>query len=132
MDTETRLEETRCRIEEWRQKRAKIGPMPKPIWDEVKALAEELGPNRVARVLRLNYGIVQQRLAEKHGGFHPTKGNGATFLEVKAPVVAMGRAAGAVATECAVVEVVAADGARLTIRLKGPSPDFSALVASFR
>lgn len=129
------LEQTRRSIEQWRQTRVKLGAMPAPLWEAAAAVARTLGAYRVARDLGLNYLALKQRAFSSAGppsGPRPATSNPA-FVEVKgiaAPVVAA--TSGSAASDGAVIEMVAADGARLTIRVARGGLDLAALVASFR
>jgi hypothetical protein len=122
------LEQVRSDIEQWRRSRPKWGHMPAHLWEQAAALARTQGTYPVARALRLNYRALGQRVGRIGMRRKPTsKPKRPAFLEVtsapmfKPPV-----------DESAVVEVVAVDGARLTIRLARGGTDFSALVAAFR
>jgi hypothetical protein len=127
------------RVEQWRQTRTKLGAMPAPLWAEAAAVARKVGVYRVARALGLNYLVLRSHAFPRTGvhGESRTRprvtkqsaaGARATFVEVAGlkPVLA--------ASEAVVVEVVAATGARLTLRLKDAalSSELAALVASFR
>jgi hypothetical protein len=139
---EQELDETRQRIEQWRQTRTKLGPMPAPLWDDVAAVARRLGSFRVARALGLDYVAVKKRAfpaesaeARRQPRAGRRSARRAMFVEVKAaPSVRVPTPAAAAASEGGVVEVVAASGARLTIRLNGGAVgrELAALVASFR
>lgn len=133
------LEQVRRNIEHWRQTRVKLGAMPASLWEEAAAAARAVGTHRVSQALGLNYLVLRQHAfpkarAETKGPRRAavrSKKSGATFIEVQ-DIAAASRPPTAAVNESAVVEVVAADGARLIIRLKGGSPDLAALVASFR
>jgi hypothetical protein len=99
--------------------------MPARLWDEASLLARELGVHRVKSALGLNYESLKKRVVEvcaerggaaaKAGGF--VELSGAQLLE---------------ATSGPVVEVVAADGGRLTVRLAtGSGLDVAGLVEAF-
>lgn len=132
-NAEQQLEQVRRNIEEWRHTRTKLGAMPPPLWDEAAAVARAAGTHRVSRALGLNYIVLKQRAfpkarAEVGRPRRPSRTPKlvtARFVEVTPP---------SVASESVVVEVVAASGAHLTLRLNGGavSPDFAALIASFR
>jgi len=120
------------RIEAWRQMRPKSRPMPEELWREASAAAKRLGAGRVARALGLKYETLKQRVisGDPSGGeAGQKKASGrAEFIELNgfAPL------GPAVTRDEMVVEMVAADGARLTIRVKGASPNISALIEAFR
>lgn len=131
------LEAVRKSMEQWRQTRAKLGAMPAPLWDEAASVARSLGVGRVARVLGLNSSVLKQRALPEPQGVatrrrvRAPKSAAATFVEMAGPVVPP-VVAPVVANGAAVLEVVAANGARMTIRFQGAVPDLTALVASFR
>jgi len=130
----TEIEGLRGRIEGWRQSRPKSRPMPEELWQEASEAAKRLGTGRVARALGLSYEALKQRViskgssrrrdaAPKHG-----QRERAEFIELTGfaglgPVVTRDEM---------VVEMVAADGTRLTIRAKAASPNISALIEAFR
>ncbi|HTO42502.1 MAG TPA: hypothetical protein VML56_00335 [Burkholderiales bacterium] len=126
-----RLQQLGRRIEYWRLTRRKRGPMPAELWDEAVALAQSLGVCPVSRALRIGYESLQQRVAMAPGpGRRPSPGGaGSGFLELSgAELVGM-----APPDSVATVEVVAADGARLTIRCsRSIAVDVAAVVESFR
>ena len=140
MQGEQQLEQVGERIEQWRKTRTKLGAMPAPLWDEAAAAARKLGLFRVARALGLNYLALKSRAfpsagvrAQARGGGAPTKP--AAFVEMKAlPSAMVPASAVAKTSEQIVVEVVAASGARLSIRLSSGAigQDLAALIASFR
>jgi hypothetical protein len=120
------------RIEAWRQMRPKSRPMPEELWREASAAAKRLGAGRVARALGLKYETLKQRVISgdpSGGGVGPKKAPGKTefveLCEFPVPRLSAGR-------DEMVVEIVAADGTRLTIRVKGASPNISALIEAFR
>jgi hypothetical protein len=124
--TTERLQQLRERIERWRRTRRKHGPMPSDLWDEAAALARSLGVCPVSRALRVGYESLQQRAAAARPSPAPSRGefvelSGAQFVGMAAP------------GSSASIEVIAADGARLAIRLPADlALDVAALVASFR
>lgn len=131
----TGIEGLRGRIEGWRQSRPKSRPMPQELWREASEAAKRLGTGRVARALGLSYEALKQRVisGEVQGRRRGIRGRGqeaeqAQFIELNG-FAALGPAPN---REEMVVEVVAADGARLTIRVKGSSPNLCALIEGFR
>ena len=131
----TEIEGLRGRIEAWRQSRPKSRPMPEELWQEASEASKRLGTGRVARALGLSYEALKQRVISNSSG----RRRGATgrphgqperaeFIELNG-FAALGPA---VTRDEMVVEMVAADGTRLTIRVKGASPNLSALIESFR
>jgi hypothetical protein len=142
MDSEGRsteraqLEQVRQDIHRWRQSRPKLGRMPDPLWAEAAALAKVLGVYRVARALGLNFVALRRRRSalgsREEGRFRakesqPLEGQARGFIEVKGiPLVPPAVSDGAV------VEVVAVDGARLTLRLREGVSDVAGLVNALR
>jgi hypothetical protein len=127
------------RIEAWRQTRPGTRPMPEELWKEASGFARKLGVGRVSRALRVNSGGLKRRMRVSGSPrvVSRTSARAASvsrpdFIELSgpAPFAALSEAS---AASDAVVEVVAADGARLTIRLKGAtSPNVAAWVSAFR
>lgn len=125
------IEGLRDRIEGWRQSSPKSRNMPEELWKEASAAAKRLGACRVARALGVKYETLKQRVLASGvagvGGEATVLPSGTQFIEL------MGFSGlGHTAADEAVVELAAADGARLTIRLKGAGLDVAALVGAFR
>lgn len=107
--------------------------MPSELWEEATALARSLGVSPVCRALGLGYASLQQRVrgsSEPRSLAVPQSMGG--FIELsRTPLVGaslQGEEAWGV-----VVEVVAGDGARLTLRLPaGSALDVAGLVTAFR
>jgi hypothetical protein len=125
----------KVKIERWRQGRPKSGSMPEELWQEASAAAKRLGTNRVARALGLGYEGLKQRVLSKKVGGRRDKGSGdlgaqeAQFIELPGFPV-LGSAAGS--REGMVVELVAADGMRLTIRTQQASAAVVEMISAFR
>jgi hypothetical protein len=130
----TEIEGLRGRIEEWRQSQPKSRSMPEELWQEASTAARTLGAGRVARALGLNYEALKQRVLAsgpgRHGGRRrrKTQTEGTGFIELK-EFPAVGQLA---ARDEMVVEMVAADGARLTIRINAASVSVPALINTLR
>jgi hypothetical protein len=130
----TEIEGLRGRIEGWRQMRPKSWPMPEELWQEASAAAKRLGTGRVARALGLDYEALKQRVLSngpsrsRGSARRPGQPEGAEFIELSG-FPALGPSA---AQDEMVVEMVAADGTRLTIQVKGASRDLSGLINAFR
>jgi hypothetical protein len=130
----TEIEGLRSRIEGWRQTRPKSRPMPEELWQEASAAAKRLGTGRVARGLGLNYEALKQRVMSNGSSRRRSSAGGeaqpegAEFIELSG-FPALGQSG---ARDEMVVEMVAADGARLTIRVKEASANLSALINAFR
>ena len=126
------IEGLRGRIEGWRQTSPKSRAMPEELWSEASAAAKKLGAGRVARALGLNYEALKQRVisgsATGSGARAQRQAEDTEFIELSGfPGLIQ-----ASTRDEAVVEVVAADGTRLSIRLKGVSVNVAALVSAFR
>lgn len=128
-----RLQQLRKRIEQWRLTRRKHGPMPGTLWDEAASLARSLGVSPVSRALGVGYASLQQRVrggSESRSAEAPASASG--FVEFHCTQLLGAPTADSSACG-ALVEVVASDGARLTIRLPASSAlDVAGLVATFR
>lgn len=125
------IEELRDRIEGWRQSSPKSRNMPEELWKEASAAAKRLGACRVARALGVKYETLKQRVL---GNGAAGVAGGATVLPSGTQFIELTGFSGLshTAADEAVVELAAADGARLTIRLKGAGLDVAALVSAFR
>jgi hypothetical protein len=119
------IEGLRARIEAWRGSESKGRAMPEELWEAAGAAAQLLGVFRVARALSLNYQTLKRR-----AGMADTQraaAGRADFIElpgVSAPFAGPG--------DEAVVEVLATDGAKLTLRVKAQNLDMAALVNALR
>lgn len=121
-----RLQQLRRRIEHWRATRRKHGPMSADLWDEATSLARSLGVCPVSRALGVGYGSLQQRVLAGRSAVR-TAPSKPRFLELSGAQLVGTPAAGAT------IEIVAGDGARLTIKLRaGSALDIAAVVQSFR
>jgi len=127
------------RIEAWRRTQPGTRPMPEELWKEASGFAQELGICRVSRALRVNYGGLKRRVlagglaavASRRSERTPTVER-PDFIELSG-LPAFGALSEATAGSDAVVEVVAPDGTRLTIRVKGATnPNVAAWVSAFR
>lgn len=102
------------RIENWRQTRPKLGPMPTPLWDASVRLARRYGASRISKALRVQYRALKNRMDQRPEG---SSSPGPTFVEVTLSRPDLGG-------EC-VVEMERPDGGRMTVR----RPDHRDLVA---
>jgi len=133
------LEGLHRKIEAWRQTRPGTRPMPEELWKEAIGFAQKLGTGRVSRALRVNYGVLKRRVlaggpprVASRRSERALATRGPDFVELSGPatLAALGEAPAGSDT---VVEVVAPDGTRLTIRMKGAtSPNVAAWVSAFR
>jgi hypothetical protein len=123
------------KIERWRQGRPKSRSMPEELWQEASAAAKRLGTGRVARELGLGYEGLKQRVLSKKVGGRGRKESGelgaqeAQFIELPGFPM-LGSAAGS--GEEMVLELVAADGTRLTIRTRQGSASVVEMISAFR
>ena len=115
-------------VARWRRTRAKLTPMPAPLWKAAIALARRLGVNPVKNALGLNYKALRTRVEAR--GEVATSGatSSPRFVELSgAQVLGLPAAPGSV------VELSDADGARLMVRLvAGCELDVARLVEAFR
>lgn len=129
------LEELRGRFDDWRSRQHKSKAIPTELWDEAVATARRLGPSRVARALGLNHQrLNQQMLARQAPEPEVGRQEPRALQPVAAQFVELGSLAGLApaAGEPMVVELVAADGARLTIRTRQASTSVLAMISAFR
>jgi hypothetical protein len=101
--------------------------MPVQLWAEAVSLARAEGTYKVARALRVDCGALSRRVAEAQAGRAEGAANAPAFVEVGgAPFLG-------VSPPSAIVELSAADGARLVIQLGPSCPlDVAELVQRFR
>jgi hypothetical protein len=126
------------RIQAWRQTLPGTRPMPEELWKQASGFAQKLGICKVSRALRVNYGGLKRRVLAS--GLPAVDGRRSErtrsvirpdFIELSG-LPAFGALSEAPAGSDAVVEVVVADGTRLTIRVKGvTSPNVAAWVSAF-
>jgi hypothetical protein len=127
------------KIEAWRHTRPGTRPMPEELWKQASGFAQKLGICKVSRALRVNYGGLKRRVRASGRPTVDSRRSERTpsvsrpdFIELSGPST-FGAVSEAPAGSDAVVEVVAPDGTRLTIRVKGAtSPNVAAWVGAFR
>lgn len=136
----TGLPGLRRQFETWRGRKGSGEAIPRNLWQGAAALARRHGANKIAQAL----GLDSHKLKQMSLGRWPTRGSkrpaavqgkrsvieataGARFIELKAPVGASGPLSGE-----AVVELLAADGARITLRLADSSPALPGVIAALR
>jgi hypothetical protein len=107
-----------ARIGEWRQRRAKPGPMPETLWRAAAKLAEKHGLNRVAAPLRLDYYSLKRWVEEGHDQ-RRSAARGPAFIEVCPQAWAT-----------SVLELEKPGGSKMTLRLSS-TLDVGALVEAF-
>lgn len=132
------LEDLYAKIQAWRQTRPGTRPMPEELWKEATAAARTLGIYRVVRALRVNSTGLKRRVMASRGtrrtarvGRQQQPAGHTDFIEM-GRLTGLGVPAEASASGDAVVEVVAPDGTRLTIRWKAAVQSVAALVNAFR
>ncbi len=120
------LDGARRRFERWRQSRKGHTPIPESLWAAAVKLAGRYGVSRTARVLRLAYYSLQERVGQATGGSASSSPplNSPAFLELAVP-------SGGGPGEC-LVEWEDAAGAKMRVHLKGIEvPGLVALSRSF-
>jgi hypothetical protein len=120
------LESGRQQLEQWRRGRKLHTPIPEWLWARAVKLAAKYGVSRTARVLRVGYYSLQERV-ERATACSPASsptGSKPAFLELAV-------ASAADTGEC-LVEWEDPTGAKMRIQLKGVQvPDLVALSRSF-
>ena len=110
----------RQRLERWRARRERGGPMPPELWTAAVALAREHGASHTARALGVSYQTLKDRVAEPApGGRTGAPG----FVEIPGAGLLTGAAPN-------VVELTDRTGRTLVIRLAG-AVDVAGVVAAF-
>jgi hypothetical protein len=112
------LEQVGLRLKHWRETRVRGARIPEELWTAVAGLARQVGVQRVAKVLHLDYVRLKNRV-QGAGGVVPagkidTRKVDTRFVEmvVSPPSAAPGRC------ECA-VELENAQGAKMRVQLSG-------------
>ena len=109
------LEEVKHRFTAWRSTERKGRRIPEALWNSATELAHEIGVNRVARALHLDYNKLKHRVAGQMASktkISPTT-TGPTFVELAVDAVSR-------CPEC-VVEFEGQRG-KITIRLAEHNP----------
>lgn len=119
------IEGLRARIEAWRASEGRSRAMPEELWEEASAAAQLMGVARVSRALGVGYEPLKRRAFP--GESAPDTVTRTDFIELSG-----GAPGGASTGDEAVVEVVAADGAKLTVRVKAAGLNIAALINEFR
>jgi len=126
-DAGGRVETVRQRIEHWRATREKRSPMPEKLWEAAVSVARVHGVWATTRVLRINYESLKSRVSGGATDGRAGAARSAGFVELAA-----GQLGGPGERAGTVVELAAADGARLTVRLpSGEGLDVVALADAF-
>jgi hypothetical protein len=120
-----RLERTRQRFERWRETRKVRSGIPESLWTSAVKMATVYGINRTARVLRVNYYSLKERVeSEASSSGSSERSTPSSFVELVAPAIAN-------ICEC-LLELEDVAGAKMRIHLKGAEvPDLAALSRSF-
>lgn len=116
----TELKALSCQIERWRSTRPHRMVMPEPLWILAANLAKQHGRARVARILRLDYYLLKERIERLEQDGSATSVVKPTFIELPPlPVNPV--------SECT-IELEHPRGRRMRIHVKGASmPDLTAL-----
>jgi hypothetical protein len=137
------LQGLRRQFEAWRARKESGEAIPQSLWRGAAALARRHGAGKIALALGLDSHKLKQLSLGRWSGRRSRRagvvkavldtpsvtevGAGARFIELKAPVGFSGPLDGE-----AVVEVLGADGTRVTLRLKDSSPALPAVIAALR
>jgi hypothetical protein len=114
------INELGCRIEQWRRVRPRRMAMPEPLWILAANLARQYGLARVARLLRLDYYSLKERIASLD------RDNGAAS-EARPAFIELRPFPAALVSECC-IELEHPRGSRMRIHVKGaPMADLAAL-----
>ncbi len=116
----TELKELSCQIEQWRRTRTHRMPMPEQLWVLAANLARQHGLARVARLTRLDYYSLKDRIENLEEGNSVTSAAKPTFIEL--PLLPVNPV-----SECT-IELEHPRGRRMRIHIKGaPMPDITTL-----
>jgi len=112
------------RLEGWRRGRKHRIPIPEVLWRSAATLARQHGVSRIAKVLRLDYYVLKERLDTLGRDRRGRSEAKASFVEVPSFTPPPD-------SEC-VVELEHPSGARMRIHVKGgPRADLGALSRIF-
>jgi len=131
----------RMEIQEWRRTKSGAGAaMPQELWETAVRLGRAFGVCRIARATGLDYVRLRKKLERRMGTVSTAlPASSPTFLELPVDLVLPGQGgAGGREVEPSVhagtgtlIEVAAADGARMRIQLGSGSLDAAGVVAAF-
>ena len=111
-------------IEQWRSARAHRMAMPEPLWRQSAKVARQFGLARVARLLRLDYYSLKERIESPDRDSAAVQEARPAFIELQ-PLPATP------VSECT-IELEHPRGSRMRIHMKGaPMPDVAALSRTF-
>ena len=116
------IQELSRQIEKWRSTRRHRMPMPEPLWTIAANLARQYGVARVARVLRLDYYSLKERLQPPLPQQVSVPGS-PTFIELAHQTAIP-------VPECS-IELEHPRGSRMRIHVKGALPDLTELTRAF-
>ena len=118
------VSELRRRLDSWRRSRAKLGPIPPPLWNDAAALARVQGIHPIARSLGLDYNALKRHVrAGKVAAITAMPVAPSAFVELALVPSSPPPA------ECT-AELERRDGARMRIKV-ARSEDLLALAESF-
>ena len=116
----------RRRLEQWRKGRKIASPIPESLWAGAVHLARRYGTSRIAKILRVGYYSLQERLERETtaAACRSERQPAATFLELAA-------GSGPAGGPC-LVEWEDASGAKMRVQIQGvEAADLVALSRSF-
>jgi len=132
------IQETRARLDAWRETRRSGTPIPADLWCEAVEWARRFGVNPICRALGLSFTDLRKRVEHVHQVRVVPRAAEPTFVELSLDPEARMRASGdrggfqAGIHGGPVVEVVSPNGARMVMRWPlGAAVDAGELVASF-
>jgi hypothetical protein len=114
----------RRRLDAWRRGRAKLGPIPPPLWNEAASLARVQGVHPIARSLGLDYNALK-----RHARVGSVAGSTTTPVASSAFVELALVPSSPAPAECT-AELERGDGARMRVKL-ARREDLLALAESF-
>ncbi len=119
--SETDLKQVQRQLSAWRKKKTGRSRLPDDLWVAATELAKTHGTGLVARILRLDYYKLRQRVS----GTVSSLSAPAAFVEVKCPEIP-----GAWPEECK-VELFDGTGAGMTVRVRHDLSTLVGLAQSF-
>jgi hypothetical protein len=130
------LETLQRQIEDWRRSPAKGKEMPAELWDAATAASEQFGTSRVARALGVNYQRLKAQIDQRSGTDkslparkrRAVRGAAVQFVDLGK----IGGPAPPISPDELVVDLVATDGMRVTIRTRQATAAVLEVISAIR
>lgn len=108
------------RFADWRAKRKVGDRIPASLWNAATKVARNLGINRVAMTLRLDYYAVKKRVDATQVPAASDRQDAVSFVEI--PTISLSDSMPTASNEC-IIEFEKASGDKMRIQFRGSVPD---------